>query len=268
MNRLPNPSFNYNEKGQQYSGQRKTDPRIAAQIHHLLGNAKTVLNVGAGSGSYEPDDRYVVAVEPSRVMRAQRIALGRAPAVQGTADVLPFDDGAFDASMAIATVHHWPDVARGLAEMRRVTKGPVIVMSFDPDAYNVYWTAEYFPELLAVEGRRTPAINLICESLGGQTQVIPVIVPVDCVDGFQEAYFGRPEAFLEQKVRQSQSAWSFLPEGLEEVLVDRLRKALESGEWDKKYGHYRSMPEMTGSIRLIVSNPDNHGQDTGSHRSI
>jgi SAM-dependent methyltransferase len=249
-------SFNYDQSGHQYSGQRKTDPRIAAQIHRLLGDAKTILNVGAGSGSYEPEDRYVVAVEPSSVMRAQRLALGRPPAIHAFADSLPFDDVAFEASMAIATVHHWPDVTRGLMELRRVTSGPVIVMSFDPDAYNNYWTSEYFPELLEAEKLRTPALQLIASGLGGNVQMHAVTVPFDCVDGFQEAYFGRPEAFLEQKVRKCQSAWSFLPDGLEDVLVNRLRKALESGDWDKKYSYYRSLREFESSICLIVSIPD------------
>mgnify|MGYP000854580661 CR=1 FL=1 len=158
---IENPAFNYDKYGQQYSGYRQTDPRIAAYVYDALADAGTILNVGAGAGSYEPADKYVVAVEPSAVMRTQRIINGKTPAIIGTADALPFDDNAFDASMAMVTVHHWPDIQKGLKELRRVTKNQMLLMTFDPDALDNFWNAHYFPELIAVEKARYPSIDFI-----------------------------------------------------------------------------------------------------------
>ncbi len=251
--RIDNPAFNYDQFGQQYSGYRRTDPDIAAYVNQALGDARTVLNVGAGAGSYEPADRYVTAVEPSAVMRAQRLQQGKVPAINGKADHLPFDNHSFDAAMAMVTVHHWPDMDKGLKEMRRVTKGPVVVMTFDPTALDNFWNAHYFPELIAVEKARYPTIDFIQHSLGGNTEVVPVPVSLDCVDGFQEAFYGRPEAFLEKEVRLSQSAWGFLPDDVQEALVERLRTDLASGAWDRQYGHFRTQPFFTCALRLIIA---------------
>jgi SAM-dependent methyltransferase len=250
---INDPAFDYDSHGHAYSGHRQTDPRIADYVYNALANAKTVLNVGAGGGSYEPHDKYVVAVEPSAVMRSQRAANGKVPAIIGTAANLPFDNDAFDASMAMVTVHHWPDIADGLKELRRVTRGPVLIMTFDPDALNKFWNAEYFSELIEVESLRYPKIETIVSALGRDCEVIKIPIPLDCADGFQEAFYGRPEAFLQKEVRMSQSAWGFLPEGLEEELVKKLADELASGEWDKKYGEYRTMPYFTCALRLVVS---------------
>ena len=251
--KIENPAFNYDKYGQKYSGYRKTDPRIAEYVNNALGDSKTVLNVGAGAGSYEPADKYVVAVEPSTVMREQRIKNHKVPAINAKADSLPFDDNSFDASMAMITVHHWPDIKRGLKELKRVTKGQVLVMTFDPDHLDNFWNATYFPELIAIEKARFPTIEFINNALGGNCEVIPIPIPLNCVDGFQEAFYGRPEAFLEKDIRRSQSAWGFLEEGVEHKLVNRLYKDLESGEWDEKYGHYRKEPTYTCALRLIIS---------------
>lgn len=248
-----NPAFDYDKYGHEYSGYRRTDPRIAEYVHRALGDAKTVLNVGAGAGSYEPADRYVVAVEPSRVMREQRLARGKAPAVIGRADSLPFDDQAFDASMAMVTVHHWPDIRRGLAELRRVTRDTAVVMTFDPAAMEGIWLAHYFPELIEIERIRMPALDVIAEALGGDCEIVPVPIPFDCIDGFQEAFYGRPEAFLVKEVRAAQSAWEFLPEGAEEKLVQRLADDLRSGEWDRRFAAYRQTPFHTCALRLVVA---------------
>lgn len=251
--KIENPAFDYERGGQKYSGRRKTDPRIAEYVHRALGDAKTVLNVGAGAGSYEPEDRYVVAVEPSASMRSQRMNNNKVPAVIGFAGELPFDDHAFDASMALVTVHHWPDMDKGLKEMRRVTKDAVVIMTFDPDALDKFWNVHYFPELIEVERQRYPSVDFITSSLGGNCEVQKIPVPFDCTDGFQEAYYGRPEAFLEKDVRMSQSAWGFLTAGLEEQYVQALATDLASGEWDRKYGHYRNEPSFTCALRLIIS---------------
>ncbi len=253
--KIENPAFNYDKLGQKYSGYRQTDPRIAEYVTRALGDAKTILNVGAGAGSYEPADRYVVAVEPSRVMRDQREKNVKVPAINAKADHLPFDDKTFDASMALVTVHHWPDIAKGLNELRRVTRGQVIIMTFDPDELDNFWNADYFPELIAIEKARYPSIAFIKNALGGNCEMVPIPIPLDCVDGFQEAFYGRPEAFLEKEVRLSQSAWGFLPEGVEERLVKTLEDELRSGAWDKKYSHFRSQPSFTCALRLLISRP-------------
>jgi SAM-dependent methyltransferase len=251
--KITNPAFDYEKQGQKYSGYRQTDPRIAAYVNKALADAKTILNVGAGAGSYEPTDRYIVAVEPSAVMRAQRMKNGKVPAINAKADNLPFDDNSFDASMAMVTVHHWPDMDKGLKELRRVTRNQVVIMSFDPDELHNFWNVNYFPQLIEVEKARYPSIDFIKRSLGGNCEVVAIPIPLDCVDGFQEAFYGRPEAFLEKEVRLSQSAWGFLPAGLEEKYVKALAADLSSGEWDKKYGHYRSTPTFTCALRLIIS---------------
>ena len=237
---IGNPAFDYDNLGQKYSGHRQTDPRIAAYVSEALTGARTILNVGAGAGSYEPTDAYVVAVEPSITMRQQRLELNKVPAINAKADALPFDDNAFDASMAMVTVHHWPDIAKGLKELRRVTRKQVLLMTFDPDALDNFWNAAYFPEVIAVEKARYPSIKYIKDCLGGNCTVIPIPIPLDCKDGFQEAFYGRPEAFLDKQIRLSQSAWGFIADDLQEEIVNRLRIDLENGNWDKKYGHFRT----------------------------
>lgn len=255
MIKIDNPAFNYDKFGKKYAAHRQTDEQIAGYVNRELAGAKTILNVGAGAGSYEPEGKYIVAVEPSETMRQQRLSKNKVPAINAKADNLPFDDKAFDASMALVTVHHWPDMGKGLNELRRVTKNQVIVMTFDPDLLNNFWNAAYFPEVIEVEKARYPTINFIKESLGGNCSVIQIPIPLNCKDGFQEAFYGRPEAFLEKEVRLSQSAWGFIPEQKQDEMIMRLRKELENGNWDKKYGHFRTQPFYTGALCLVISNP-------------
>ncbi len=246
--------FDYERQGAGYARQRRTDPRIAALVHAALGPARTVLNVGAGAGSYEPTDRDVTAVEPSPSMRAERPAhLG--PAIDAIAEDLPFADDSFDAAMAMVTVHQWPDADRGLREMRRVSRGPVVVLTFDGDALDLLWLADYAPGLMAAERRRYPAIGHIQEVLGGSCTVIPVPIPCDCVDGFLEAYYARPEGFLDPVVRRSQSAWGFLDDDATADAMTRLRADLDSGAWDRRYGELRTRPEFVGALRLVTAVP-------------
>ncbi len=242
----------YAAHGQGYGRHRRTDPRLAAWVHAALGDARTVLNVGAGAGSYEPTDRHVLAIEPSAAMRAQRPA-HLTPAVDAVAGKLPLDDQSFDAAMALVTVHQWPDLAQGLSELRRVTRGPIVVLTFDPDALDRYWMADYAPEMLAVERRRFPAIATLAEGLGGACNVHALPIPNDCTDGFSEAFYARPEAFLDPAVRRSQSAWSFVPDDVQARIVDRLGADLASGQWDRKHGAWRTRPTFEGSLRGIVS---------------
>ncbi len=246
---MPAGDFDYELGGGGYAGQRRTDPRIAAHVWAALGDAATVLNVGAGAGSYEPADRYVVAVEPSAAMRAQRAT----PAVIGVAEALPFDDDSFDACMATVTIHQWRDLERGLSELRRVARGPVVILSFDNDAMQRYWLNEYIPELLATEGARVPEPERVAKALRGDVSVSEVPIPIDCVDGFLEAFYARPEALLDPAVRRAQSAWGFIDPAVAERGLSRLRAALASGEWDERHGHLRTQPEYVGALRLITA---------------
>lgn len=246
--------FDYDTHGLGYAQRRRADPRIAAMVLAAFGDARTVLNVGAGAGSYEPDDRYVVAVEPSAAMRAQRPA-ERVPALDAMAEALPFDDGAFDAVLASVTVHQWGDRERGLAELRRVARGPVVVLTFDGDALDRLWLAQYAPELIEAERRRYPPISALAAAIGRHTTVREVPVPIDCVDGFTEAYYARPEAFLDPEVRRAQSAWGFVDAAAEARAVERLGADLESGAWDARHGHLRKQPTFTGALRLLVGTP-------------
>jgi SAM-dependent methyltransferase len=210
-------------------------------VHEALGPARTILNVGAGAGSYEPEGRHVIAIEPSAAMRAQRPA-HLAPAIRAVAEELPLDDGAVDASMALVTVHQWRNLARGLRELRRVTRGPVVVLTFDGDALERFWLAEYAPELIAVEKRRYPALSAIGQTLGGVVEVKTIPIPHDCLDGFTEAYYARPEQLLDPAVRRSQSAWSFVSDEDQARFVDRLSGDVQSGAWDQRFGRWRTEP--------------------------
>jgi SAM-dependent methyltransferase len=252
--RAPAGDFDYEAGGTGYAQQRRADPRIAALIHAALGPARTVLNVGAGAGSYEPTDREVTAIEPSAAMRAQRPAHLRR-AIDGTAEALAFADDSFDAAMATITVHQWTDSDAGLREMRRVSRGPVVVLTFDGDALDSLWLADYVPEFVTVEARRYPAIDHIRSVLGGTSTVTKVAIPIDCIDGFTETYYARPEAFLDPAVRRSQSAWGFLDPVIVDERLAQLRADLRSGEWDRRYGFLRSEPEFIGALRLITAIP-------------
>lgn len=241
----------YGEIGGTYSRFRKPDPTIAAHIHRALGDAKTVLNVGAGAGSYEPTDREVTAVEPSASMRSQRPA-HLTVAIDAVAENLPFENDSFDASMASVTVHQWTDLEAGLAEMRRVTRGPVVLLVCDPAVMMDYWLSDYIPDVREIEAKRFPPIARISAALGGNVAVQPVAVPLNCEDGFNEAYYGRPEAFLDEDARLACSSWSLVPDLAVERFVQHLSDDLESGLWDAKYGHLRSQPFFDGPLRLVI----------------
>lgn len=243
----------YERHGLTYAQHRRPDPRIAQRIHAALGDAQTVLNVGAGAGSYEPTDRWLLAVEPSATMRAQRPA-GAAPAIDAHAEALPFDDDAVDAAMACVTIHHWSPVEVGLAELRRVARGPVVVFTFELDALPV-WQQDYLREGLAKELPRFPAIEDIQVALGGRTRVERIPTPGDCSDGFFEAFWRRPEGLLDPAVRSAQSMWALLEPGVEERLVQRLTTALDSGAWDAEHGHLRELESFDGALRLVISEP-------------
>jgi SAM-dependent methyltransferase len=244
----------YGTIGRGYASFRQPEPAIAALIARALGPARTVLNVGAGAGSYEPSYRDVTPVEPSASMRAQRPA-HLAAAIDAVAESLPFPHGHFDAAMTTFSVHQWTRLEDGLREMRRVTRGPLIVLSCDPDLVQRLWLNDYAPDVLAAEARRYPALGRMIEVLGGTAEILPVPIPLLCRDGFNEAYYGRPERLLDPAARLACSAWSFVSEETAAGYVEALRRDLASGAWDRKYRDLRATPEYTGSLRLIVARP-------------
>jgi SAM-dependent methyltransferase len=245
----------YDQMGWGYSEVRRTDPRIAARIEQALGDARTVLNVGAGTGSYEPADRELTAVEPSELMIAQRPP-ETAPVVQASAENLPFADDSFDAAMAIITVHHWADSAAGLAEMIRVSRRRVLVLTFDGPALAEMWMVrDYIPRLLEIHNELMPSIAELAAALGG-ARVEAVPIPRLCEDGFFGALWDRPEMHLDPEVRRASSVWHLLDAGETEQAergLEALKADLESGAWDEHHGHLRTAPQLDLGLRLLVS---------------
>lgn len=254
MRERPAGDFDYEVKGQVYSSVRQPEPRFGAAIRNAFGDAQRILNVGAGAGSYEPDDLDVVAVEPSATMRAQR-PKHLTEAIDAVAEDLPFADNSFDASLASITIHQWKDLGEGLKEMRRVTKGPVVILTFEPVALKKFWLSDYAPEMMEYESGRMPSLDVVAGHLGGRVDVSVIPIPHDCLDGFAEAFFGRPEAFLDERVRSSQSAWGFVTSDVERSSVAHLKESLDDGSWDRRHERLRSIPSYDGSLRLLVANP-------------
>lgn len=238
----------YDTIGINYAELRKPDPRIARIIASALGPAQTVLNVGAGTGSYEPTDRSVIAVEPSREMIRKR-GPAAARAIQASADNLPFDDKSFDASMAILTIHHWPDKEAGLREMRRVTRGRIVLLTFDP-AHRP-WLTDYLPELAALDEAQAPRMSDY-ERWLGSVQVTPVPVPHDCSDGFLYAYWRRPAAYLDPRIRSGSSSFWAVGNAAE-AGVQKLRRDLETGEWERRYAELLTLDAYDAGYRLVVA---------------
>lgn len=244
----------YDRIGVGYREVRQPDPRIAARIEAALGEARTVLNVGAGTGSYEPTDRAVTAVEPSELMISQRPEWA-APVVQATAELLPFEDDSFDAAMAVITVHHWTDLEAGLAEMARVARDRILIVTFDPAPLEDFWlTRDYFPLAGEIHSDFMPPIAALTAMLpGAEVEVVPV--PRRCEDGFFFALWDRPEMHLDPGVRRASSCWhQMTPEETERGLA-ALRADLHSGEWDRRYGRLRSEAELDVGLRLLSARP-------------
>ncbi|MFJ5551779.1 class I SAM-dependent methyltransferase [Streptomyces sp. NPDC093225] len=236
--------------GSGYSSYRRPDERIARFVAGALGEARTVLNVGAGAGSYERAARAVTAVEPSAPVRSRRPAQ-LARAIDAVAEDLPFADGEFDAAMTLLGVHQWSDVRAGLREIRRVTRGPVVILTCDPALVRDFWLYRYAPEVLDTEAHRYPTVEELAAGLGGTGSVQTVPVPLDCTDGFNEAYYGRPEMLLDPAVRQACSAWSFVDDAVRERFDKSLRHDLETGAWDEEFGHLRHRPTYDGSLVIV-----------------
>jgi SAM-dependent methyltransferase len=242
----------YDTIGATYTVTRCTEPRIAAQVWAALGDARTVLNIGAGAGSYEPPGRDVIAVEPSAVMRAQRPA-DAAPCVAAAAERLPFEDQSFDAAMAFATVHHWQDPIAGLREMRRVARRLVV---FTHDTSDTGWrrrfwlTRDYLPEVAGLLAGR-PSLTELARAIGARTE--PVLIPWDCADGFFEAYWRRPGAYLDDHVRRGVSVWARVGPECEQRAVRSLRADLASGRWAERNRDLIALDAAELGLRLLVT---------------
>jgi len=238
----------YDTIGVNYSDLRKPDSRIEREIGGALGSAETVLNVGAGAGSYEPTDRHVTAIEPSAEMIRQR-GPSAAPALQGYAEDLPFNDNSFDAAMAILTVHHWTDKEKGLKEMRRVTRGRVVVLTFDP-SFRGGWLMDYFPDLVKLDDEIMPGMTDY-EAWLGSVEIAPVPIPHDCTDGFLYAYWRRPQAYLDARITAAMSSfWALdnISEGLEKLASD-----LDSGTWAERYSELLDLDACDAGYRLVTT---------------
>lgn len=242
----------YETIGSAYPATRRTEPRIAAQVWQALGDARTVLNVGAGTGSYEPADRDVTAVEPSTVMRAQRHA-NAAPCVAASAESLPFEDQSFDAAMAFSTVHHWHDPIAGLREMRRVARRVVV---FTHDASETGWRdrfwliRDYLPEVAGLVSGR-PSVVQLAGAIGARME--PVLIPWDCADGFFEAHWRRPEAYLDDHVRRAVSVWTRVGPEAEQRAVNRLRDDLSCQRWAERNRELVGLDAAELGLRLLVA---------------
>jgi SAM-dependent methyltransferase len=252
----------YDTISSRYTSTRRADPRIACYIHTALGDAQTIVNIGAGTGNYEPSDRPVVAVEPSPEMIAKRPE-GSAPAVRAEAENLPFPNRCFDAAMAVLTIHHWENWRRGLAEMSRVAPRQVIYL-FEPDMIHGFWAMDggYWPEALQLPSERDAIGVEEVASVLDISQVDAVPIPIDCTDGHGAAFWGRPEAYLDPQVQQGMSWLAQLPADVLARGSARLAADLQSGEWDRRHGHLRHLQQLDVGHRLITAHTD-----TGPHLS-
>ncbi|HEY1621103.1 MAG TPA: class I SAM-dependent methyltransferase [Streptosporangiaceae bacterium] len=241
----------YDTIGTTYTATRRTEPRIAAQLWAALGDARTVLNVGAGTGSYEPADRDVTAAEPSEVMRAQRPA-GAAPCVAAPAQSLPFEDQSFDAAMAVSTVHHWPDPIAGLREMRRVARRVVVFTHDSSEAgWQRFWLArDYLPEVVGLHAGR-PSLEEQARAIGARIE--PVLIPWDCADGLFEAYWRRPQEYLDDDVRRGMSVWPRVGPQAERRVVRGLRDDLAAGRWAERNRELLVLDAADTGNRLLIA---------------
>jgi SAM-dependent methyltransferase len=241
----------YDKIGTTYAVTRRPDPRIGALIGAALSDARSVINIGAGAGSYEPP-RTVLAVEPSLVMISQRPG-GSAPVVQARAEALPVADRAADAAMALLTVHHWTDLEAGIAELRRIARRRIVILTWDQAVCRRFWLlSEYLPEAAAFDDDRAVPVDRLADMLGG-ARIEPVPIPHDCTDGFATAYWRRPEAYLDPVVR---AGMSILAQPGDDVLragLDRLAGDLDSGAWHQRHHDLNDLAEFDGGYRLLTA---------------
>lgn len=245
----------YDDIGLGYHTVRHPDPRLAQHIQGALGDARTVLNVGAGTGSYEPTDRQVIAVEPSQVMIAQRPA-DAAPVLAGRAESLPLATGTVDAALAVLTVHHWTDVTAGLAELVRVARRRIVIVTMDVLVLKreLWLVSDYLEDALDDHFAAFPAVERIRAALPG-SRTVPLEVPRDCTDGFMAAFWARPEAYLDPAIRSASSPWHRMPAPAARAALARLEADLRSGAWDRRYGTLRARPAHDVGMRLVIAEP-------------
>ena len=245
-------SARYDTIGEGYADRRHADPRIARRLHDALGRARTVVNVGAGTGSYEPTDRPVVAVEPSATMAAQRPAsLG--PAVLGVAEELPFADDAADAVMGVLTLHHWQDAHKGVEEAKRVARDRVVLLTIDPRVSAGLWLADYFPDVAFRDAAEFPPIDDLLDWLGAGATSTAVPVPSDCADGFLLSFWCHPERVLDPGARRATSGFARLDPDAEARGLGRLADDLSSGAWDRRHGSLRALREHDCGLQLVAT---------------
>jgi SAM-dependent methyltransferase len=241
----------YDAIGIGYQERRRPDPRLAAAIATALNRAESVVNVGAGTGSYEPADRAVVAVEPATTMIRQR-RVGSAPVIQASANALPFRDEGFAASLAILTVHHWPDRARGLDELARVARRRVVIVTWDPASTGFWLVDDYFPEIVDIDRKIFPTIEDYGRVLG-RVEVRPFPIPHDCIDGFLGAYWRRPHAYLDAGVRAAISTFTKMSPPKLESGLEGLRRDLADGTWERRHAHLLDRAEIDLGYRIVIA---------------
>jgi SAM-dependent methyltransferase len=253
---LSNSDPRYDRIGHGYDSTRREDPSIAAQIRRALGDARTLVNVGAGTGSYEPPDLYVLAVEPSAVMARQRTETVP-PSIRAGAGQLPLHDQSVDAAMAILTIHHWDaEQEAGVREMRRVARGPVVILTCDATVSGEMWlVADYMPEVAELDRQIFPSIPTLATWLGGSTEVEPVQLSHDTPDWSLCSFWAHPERVLDPAARAATSGFARMVPSVIDRVVEDVREDLESGEWDRRYGHLRQLQTYDAGLRLIVNTP-------------
>ncbi len=246
----------YEAIGHDYARTRREDPRLARRIHDALSVPQATVNVGAGTGSYEPRDRYVVAIEPSDVMAAQR-PRELPPAIRASAGELPLRDRSVGAAMAILTIHHWDEEQEaGVREMRRVAHGPLVILTFDPEVSREMWlVADYLPEVAELDRRIFPQIETLKDWLGGNTHVEAVALPRDTPDWMLGSFWAHPERVLDEEARNGTSGLARMTPAVIERVTQAVREDLESGVWDRRYGHLRQLGEFDAGLRLLVNTP-------------
>lgn len=257
------------EIGAQYARTRREDRKLARAIADALGPGGSVLNMGAGAGSYEPTDRYVLAFEPSDVMAAQRPAHA-APALRMGAGPLPLRDRSVDAAMAVLTVHHWGDqLATGLGEMRRVSRGPVVVVTYDPAVSTQMWLVrDYMPEAAALDRDLFPPLEHVVDLLGGDVAVEPVLTSRDTPDWTIASFWAHPERVLDEAARRGTSSFALLEPAVVERVVDAVAADLDDGTWDARYGHLRRLDEFDAGMRLLVADASAARREPTSPASV
>jgi SAM-dependent methyltransferase len=246
----------YERIGRGYARTRREDRHLAERIHQALGDARTVVNVGAGAGSYEPRDRHVIAIEPSDVMAAQRPP-DLTPAIRASAGALPLRDGSVDAAMAILSVHHWDaEQERGVGEMRRVARGPVVILTYDAEVSGQMWLmADYLPEVAALDRRIMPSLETLAGWLGGSLRVETLEISADTPDWMLGSFWAHPERVLDPVARAATSGFARLDAAVVDRVVESVRRDLESGAWDRRHGHLRRLRSFDAGLRLIISTP-------------